>query len=183
MFSLVCFTFRCELISNVQNTPHTTSGSNRGKNIVSDCCIKIATTPSRPKMSPIPLSAIDAWSSIFCFSITNIGITTVYESMFLQLQKNDEKNMLDVPFFQYKGARKSGYFLSELYSSKPTPYRVVLTPLRNCGQAKHNQSNLVSQNPCRPKHTRFKLFWRVGGRWGIWTPGLLVANQTLFQLS
>ena len=99
MFSLVCFAFRCELISNVQNTPHTASGSNRGKNIVSDCCIKIATTPSRPKMSPIPLSAIEAWSSIFCFSITNIGITTVYDSMFLQLQKNDETNMLDVPLF------------------------------------------------------------------------------------
>ena len=99
MFSLVCFTFRCELISNVQNTAHTTSGSNSGKNTVSDCCIKIPTTPSRPKMIPIPLSAIEAWSSIFCFSITDIGIITVYDSMFLQLQKNDGQNRLDVPFF------------------------------------------------------------------------------------
>ena len=99
MFSLVCFAFRCELISNVQNTAHTTSGSNRGKNMVSDCCIKIATTPSRPKMIPIPLRAIDAWSSIFCFSITLIGITSVYDSMFLQLQKNAGENRLDVPLF------------------------------------------------------------------------------------
>ena len=50
-------------------------------------------------MIPIALTAIDAWSSIFCFSIASIGITTVYDSMFLQLQKNDEKNMLDVPLF------------------------------------------------------------------------------------
>ena len=111
MFSLVCFTFRCELISNVQNTPHTTRGSNRGKNIVSDCCIKIATTPSRPKMIPNPLRAIDAWSSIFCFSIINIGITTVYESMFLQLQKYDEKICSTCPCFHCKGVRNSRYFL------------------------------------------------------------------------
>ena len=50
-------------------------------------------------MSPIPLSAIEAWSSIFCFSITKKGITTVYESMFLHLQKNDKTNVLDVPLF------------------------------------------------------------------------------------
>ena len=102
MFSSICFASRCELISNVQNTTHTTSGSNKGKNIVSDCCMKIATTPSRPKMIPIALTAIDAWSSIFCFSIANIGITTVYDSMFLQLQKIMKKNMLDVPLFSLK---------------------------------------------------------------------------------
>ena len=86
----------------MQNTTHTTSGSNKGKNIVSDCCMKIATTPIRPKMSPIPLRVIEAWSSILCFSITNIGITTVYDSMFLQLQKIMKKNMLDVPLFSLK---------------------------------------------------------------------------------
>ena len=99
MFSLVCFAFRCDLMSNVQNTAHTTSGSNRGKKIVSDCCTKIATTPSRPKIIPIPLRAIDAWSSIFCFSITLIGITSVYISMFLQLQKIDGGNRLAAPLF------------------------------------------------------------------------------------
>ena len=50
-------------------------------------------------MRPTPLSVIEASSSILCFSIFLIGFTTVYDSMFLQLQKNHEKNMLDVPLF------------------------------------------------------------------------------------
>jgi hypothetical protein len=79
---------------------HTTSGINKGKNIVSDCCMKIATTPSKPKMNPIPLrNVIEACSSIFCFSIFDIGILNIYDSMFLQLEKIAKKYALSCLVF------------------------------------------------------------------------------------
>tara|TARA_A200000113_G_scaffold124053_1_gene111656 strand:+ start:9879 stop:10145 length:267 start_codon:yes stop_codon:yes gene_type:complete len=82
-------------MSNAQNVTHTTSGINNGKNIVSDCCTKIATTPIRPKINPIPFTnVIEAFLSVLCFSIFDIGILNIYDSMFLQLEKLAKKYAL-----------------------------------------------------------------------------------------
>ena len=84
-FSSDALSFCCDLKSSVQNATHTTSGSNKGKNISSDCCTKSATTPINPKINPTPLrSGTEAPSSIFWFSMNYIGILKVYHSMFFQ---------------------------------------------------------------------------------------------------
>ena len=84
-FSSDALSFCCDLKSSVQNATHTTSGSNKGKNISSDCCTKSATTPINPKINPTPLrSGIEAPSSIFWFSIIYTWILKVYHSMFFQ---------------------------------------------------------------------------------------------------
>ena len=75
-------------MSSAQNAVHTINGINKGKNILSDCCAKIATTLNKPKINPIPLTnVIEAFLSVFCSSIFVIGFPNVYDSMFLQLQK------------------------------------------------------------------------------------------------
>ena len=84
-FSSDALSFCCDLKSSVQNATHTTSGSNKGKNISSDCCTKSATTPINPKRNPTPLSnGIEAPSSIFWSSMIIIAILKVYDSMFFQ---------------------------------------------------------------------------------------------------
>ena len=81
--SLVVFCW--DLISTVQSTTHTTSGTKRGNKVVSDCCMKIATTPISPKMNPSPLRiGNDASLSVFRFGIICHGRPTIYDSMFIQ---------------------------------------------------------------------------------------------------
>jgi hypothetical protein len=51
-------------------------------------------------MNPIPLrNVIEACSSIFCFSIFDIGILNIYDSMFLQLEKIAKKYALSCLVF------------------------------------------------------------------------------------
>ena len=70
MFPSSVGVFCWDLINTVQSTTHTTSGTRRGRNVVSDCCMKIATTPISPKMNPSPLRiGNEAWSSFLRFSI------------------------------------------------------------------------------------------------------------------
>ena len=101
-------------MSNAQNVTHTTSGINNGKNIVSDCCTKIATTPIKPKINPIPFTnVIEAFSSVLCFSIFDIGILNIYDSMFLQLEKTAKKYARSCLFLDLKYVRNMAFFLSE----------------------------------------------------------------------
>ena len=70
MFSPSVVVFCWDLNNTVQSTTHTTSGTKRGNKVVSDCCMKIATTPISPKMNPSPLrTGNEAPSSVFRFSI------------------------------------------------------------------------------------------------------------------
>ena len=85
MFPSLVVVFCWDLINTVQSTTHTTSGTKRGNKVVSDCCMKIATTPISPKMNPSPLrTGNEASSSIIRFGIFGHGRPTIYDSMFIQ---------------------------------------------------------------------------------------------------
>ena len=131
-------------MSNAQNVTHTTSGINNGKNIVSDCCTKIATTPIKPKINPIPFTnVIEAFSSVLCFSIFDIGILNVYDSMFLQLEKTAKKYARSCLLLDLRYVRKMAFFLSEFveffsYTDKST----LQTCFRSCKGNRINPLNL-----------------------------------------
>ena len=84
MFSPSVVVFCWDRINTVQSTPHTTSGTKRGNKVVSDCCMKIATTPISPNTNPSPLRiGNEALSSVLRFSIIRDGCTSIYDSMFI----------------------------------------------------------------------------------------------------
>ena len=88
--------FFCVLYSSVQKMKHTVGGISRGRNTVSDCCMKKAITPMNPRTNPMALASGRAPFSSFWFcNIMPIGIEGVYMAVYFFPGPKAEKTVTE----------------------------------------------------------------------------------------